>query len=253
MERSPIISWVFHFRVTCKIQLLKLSYGNNHTFYIFSALLFVLGALDWHFIQVAYEATLSQGASVQLVFGFEYAILVAMVTVKYALHTYDINRENPWEDKAVFLLYAELAIGNKFVFQNMHTAIPIDVFTLGFIKVILYMMFMLIMIRVYTLPLFAVRPMYLAMRYVVASFEDFSICLINIKFDRSFKKALSDVILSRRAIRNLNTLYPDATAEDLANTDTVCIICREEMVTGIQLNNSTNLELSISIVVLFRS
>nr|SVE75040.1 EOG090X03TK [Daphnia dolichocephala] len=175
MERSPIISWLFHFRVT--------------------ALLLVLGVLDWHFIQVAYYATLSQGASVQLVFGFEYAILltmVAMVTVKYALHTYDINRENPWEDKAVFLLYAELAI--------------------GFIKVILYMMFMLIMIRVYTLPLFAVRPMYLAMR--------------------SFKKALSDVILSRRAIRNLNTLYPDATTEDLANTDTVCIICREEMVTG---------------------
>nr|SVE73472.1 EOG090X03TK [Daphnia atkinsoni] len=175
MERSPIISWLFHFRVT--------------------SLLLVLGVLDWHFIQVAYYATLTQGASVQLVFGFEYAILltmVAMVTVKYALHTYDINRENPWEDKAVFLLYAELAI--------------------GFIKVILYMMFMLIMIRVYTLPLFAVRPMYLAMR--------------------SFKKALSDVILSRRAIRNLNTLYPDATAEDLANTDNVCIICREEMVTG---------------------
>nr|SVE80035.1 EOG090X03TK [Daphnia magna]SVE81232.1 EOG090X03TK [Daphnia magna] len=175
MERSPIISWLFHFRVT--------------------SLLLVLGVLDWHFIQVAYYATLTQGASVQLVFGFEYAILltmVAMVTVKYALHTYDINRENPWEDKAVFLLYAELAI--------------------GFIKVILYMMFMLIMIRVYTLPLFAVRPMYLAMR--------------------SFKKALSDVILSRRAIRNLNTLYPDATTEDLANTDNVCIICREEMVTG---------------------
>lgn len=81
-------------------------------------MLLVLGALDWHFIQVAYQATLTQGASVQLVFGFEYAILltmVAMVTVKYALHTYDINRENPWEDKAVFLLYAELAIGTKFI------------------------------------------------------------------------------------------------------------------------------------------
>jgi len=175
MERSPIISWLFHCRVT--------------------SLLLVLGAMDWYFVQVAYQATLTQGASVQLVFGFEYAILltmVAMVIVKYGLHTYDIHRENPWEDKAVFLLYAELVI--------------------GFVKVILYMMFMLIMIRVYTLPLFAVRPMYLAMR--------------------SFKKALSDVILSRRAIRNLNTLYPDATAEDLANTDNVCIICREEMVTG---------------------
>jgi len=175
MERSPIISLLFHCRVT--------------------SLLLVLGALDWHFVQAAYQATLTQGASVQLVFGFEYAILltmVAMVIVKYGLHTYDIQRENPWEDKAVFLLYAELVI--------------------GFVKVILYMMFMLIMVRVYTLPLFAVRPMYLAMR--------------------SFKKALSDVILSRRAIRNLNTLYPDATPEDLANTDNVCIICREEMVTG---------------------
>lgn len=175
MERSPIISWLFHCRVT--------------------SLLLVLAALDWHFVQAAYQATLTQGASVQLVFGFEYAILltmVAMVIVKYGLHTYDIQRENPWEDKAVFLLYAELVI--------------------GFVKVILYMMFMLIMIRVYTLPLFAVRPMYLTMR--------------------SFKKALSDVVLSRRAIRNLNTLYPDATAEDLANTDNVCIICREEMVTG---------------------
>lgn len=100
------------------------------------------------------------------------------------------------------------------------------------------MMFMLIMIRVYTLPLFAVRPMYLAMRYPFTKFLSRSLAdnsfpkLLN----RSFKKALSDVILSRRAIRNLNTLYPDATAEDLANTDTVCIICREEMVTGIFKN-----------------
>ena len=81
-----------------------------------------MGALDWHFVQVAYQATLTQGASVQLVFGFEYAVLltmVAMVTVKYALHTYDINRDNPWEDKAVFLLYAELAIGILFDLQHL--------------------------------------------------------------------------------------------------------------------------------------
>ena len=61
-----------------------------------------------------------------------------------------------------------------------------------------------------------------------------TLLLMDFFLNRSFKKALSDVILSRRAIRNLNTLYPDATAEDLANTDNVCIICREEMVTGIQ-------------------
>lgn len=34
----------------------------------------------------------------------------------------------------------------------------------GFIKVLLYMAFMTIMIKVHTFPLFAIRPMYLAMR-----------------------------------------------------------------------------------------
>lgn len=43
---------------------------------------------------------------------------------------------------------------------------------------------------------------------------------------RNFKKALIDVILSRRAIRNMNTLYPDATPEELALSDNICIICR---------------------------
>jgi len=46
---------------------------------------------------------------------------------------------------------------------------------------------------------------------------------------RNFKKALNDVILSRRAINNMNTLYPDATAEELSQSDSICIICREDM------------------------
>uniref|UniRef100_A0A3B1IVR3 RING-type E3 ubiquitin transferase n=1 Tax=Astyanax mexicanus TaxID=7994 RepID=A0A3B1IVR3_ASTMX len=124
-----------------------------------------------------------------------YAILMTMVLttfIKYTLHTIDLQSENPWENKAVYMLYTEL-------------------FT-GFIKVLLYMAFMTIMIKVHTFPLFAIRPMYLAMR--------------------QFKKAVTDAIMSRRAIRNMNTLYPDATPEDLQASDNVCIICREEMVTG---------------------
>jgi E3 ubiquitin-protein ligase synoviolin len=47
---------------------------------------------------------------------------------------------------------------------------------------------------------------------------------------RAFRKSCNDVIESRRAIRNLNTMYADLTAEELANVaDTTCIICREEM------------------------
>ena len=62
--------------------------------------------------------------------------------------------ENPWENKAVFMLYTELVI--------------------GLLKVILYALFIVIMVRIYTLPLFAVRPMYLTAR--------------------AFKKALRDVV-----------------------------------------------------------
>ncbi|CAH1791822.1 unnamed protein product, partial [Owenia fusiformis] len=175
MERSPVITITFHLRVL--------------------SLLSLLGCLDMYFINLAYYSTLLKGASVQLVFGFEYAILLTVILtilVKYVLHTIDLQSENPWENKAVYLLYTELLT--------------------GFIKVILYMTFFIIMVKVHTFPLFAIRPMYLTMR--------------------QFKKALNDVIMSRRAIRNMNTLYPDATPEELQSGDNVCIICREEMVSG---------------------
>ncbi|KAG8329795.1 E3 ubiquitin-protein ligase synoviolin [Homalodisca vitripennis] len=160
-----------------------------------AALLILLAALDLDLLAHAYQSTISKGASVQLVFGFEYAILltiIANIAIKYTLHTIALHSDNPWENKAVFLLYTELIM--------------------GFFKVVLYILFMAIMIRISMLPLFAFRPMYYTMR--------------------AFKKAFNDVILSRRAIRNMNTLYPDATPEELAAADNVCIICREEMVTG---------------------
>ncbi|XP_028272601.1 E3 ubiquitin-protein ligase synoviolin isoform X2 [Parambassis ranga] len=175
MERSPNISWIFHLRVL--------------------SLMGLLSVMDFLFVNHACHSIITRGASVQLVFGFEYAILLTMVLttfIKYVLHTIDLQSENPWDNKAVYMLYTEL-------------------FT-GFIKVLLYIAFMTIMIKVHTFPLFAIRPMYLAMR--------------------QFKKAVTDAIMSRRAIRNMNTLYPDATPEDLQTSDNVCIICREEMVTG---------------------
>lgn len=175
MERSPNISWVFHLRVL--------------------SLMGLLGVMDFLFVNHACHSIITRGASVQLVFGFEYAILLTMVLttfIKYLLHTIDLQSENPWDNKAVYMLYT-------------------DLFT-GVVKVFLYIAFMTIMIKVHTFPLFAIRPMYLAMR--------------------QFKKAVTDAVMSRRAIRNMNTLYPDATPEDLQASDNVCIICREEMVTG---------------------
>ncbi|NWS87015.1 SYVN1 ligase, partial [Toxostoma redivivum] len=77
----------------------------------------------------------------------QYAILLTMVLtifIKYVLHSIDLHNDNPWDNKAVFMLYTELLT--------------------GLIKVLLYMAFMTIMIKVHTFPLFAIRPMYLAMR-----------------------------------------------------------------------------------------
>ncbi|XP_017474352.1 PREDICTED: E3 ubiquitin-protein ligase HRD1 isoform X3 [Rhagoletis zephyria] len=173
MERSPVLGWLFHIRV--------------------ASLLLVLGTLDYVLLMHAYNSTLVRGPTVQLVFGFEYAILltvVASTAIKYVLHAAEMRTDIPWENKAVFLLYTELVI--------------------GLIKVILYVLFVVIMSKIYALPMFVFRPMFFTIR--------------------NFKKALSDVIMSRRAIRNMNTLYPDATPEELRLSDNICIICREDMV-----------------------
>lgn len=129
MERSPVIGWVFHIRV--------------------AGLLSVLGFLDYLLILYAYQSTLAKGATVQLVFGFEYAILITMVantTIKYVLHASELRSDTPWENKAVFLLYTELVI--------------------GLVRVILYIVFVFLMVKIYTLPLFAFRPMYYTIRLV---------------------------------------------------------------------------------------
>lgn len=66
--------------------------------------------------------------------------------MKYVLHFFDLYNENPWEDKAIYLLYTELIM--------------------GILKIILYLFFIAIMMKIHTFPLFAIRPMYLTLRFV---------------------------------------------------------------------------------------
>ncbi|CAF3910589.1 unnamed protein product [Rotaria sp. Silwood2] len=173
MEQSPILGPIFHARVV--------------------GLLSVLCLLDYLFISSAYMHTIAKGASVQIVFGFEYAILLVSIistAIKYILHSIEIRAGEQWENKGVFMLYSDLI--------------------LGFFRLTLYMVFIIVMMKIHTFPLFAIRPMFIAMR--------------------AFRKSCNDVLESRRAIRNLNTMYPDLTADELASVaDTTCIICREEM------------------------
>ncbi|KAK6755226.1 hypothetical protein RB195_013915 [Necator americanus] len=172
MERSPVITLKFHLRMMCIVAF--------------------LGATDSYLVSHAYFTTLLKGASAQIVFGFEYAILMALVihvTIKYILHMHDLRTAQAWENKAVYLLYAELLI--------------------NLIRCVLYGLFAAVMLRVHSFPLFSVRPFYLSLR--------------------ALHKAINDVILSRRAINAMNNLFPIVTTEDLSAMDATCIICRDEM------------------------
>lgn len=85
----------------------------------------------------------------QIVFGFEYAVLMTIVlhvAAKYVLHSIDSRSVHPWEAKAVYLLYAELVV--------------------NFVRVILYFTFIMVMIRLHTFPLFSVRPVYITLKVI---------------------------------------------------------------------------------------
>lgn len=81
-----------------------------------SGLLSLLLIADLYFVNAAYHSTVTKGASVQLVFGFEYAVLTTIVLntlAKYSFHVIDMQNETPWENKAVFVLHTEVAIGRS--------------------------------------------------------------------------------------------------------------------------------------------
>jgi E3 ubiquitin-protein ligase synoviolin len=175
MERSLNISWIFHVRAV--------------------SLMLVLTLFDILFIRTAYQITVAKGASAQLVFGFEYSILLVStwtICMKYIIHTIDLRTQNSLENKATYFLYIELVANG--------------------VKVAIYSMFMFIMVAIHTFPLFAIRPMYLALK--------------------AFKKATYDVILSRRAINYMNTMFTDADVTTL--TDNICAVCREEMTSNLK-------------------
>ncbi|CDW53325.1 zf-RING 2 domain containing protein [Trichuris trichiura] len=150
MERTPVVTALFCARMM--------------------GLIAVLSAVDSYHVSHAYFTTLLRGASVQLVFGFEYAVLLTIilqVAIKFTLYRIDSRHAHPWENKAVYLLYTELVIGTFMLFRCFR-----------------------------------------------------------------FAQSVVDAILSRRAINNMNTMYPDATAEELRQGEVVCIICREEITEG---------------------
>jgi len=105
---------------------------------------------------------------IMIVSVLQYSILLFMLVgtaMKYMLHTIDLQNENPWENKMVYLLYTDVVLGEWVI--SMITIIQC---CLGFLKVSLYFAFMSFMIMVHMFPLYIMRRTYLSVKWV-------SICL----------------------------------------------------------------------------
>lgn len=176
MEQTPRISWLFHARMV--------------------AVSTILAAVDGYLIWYAATSVTTSGPSMQLLFGFEYIVLATVIAttfVKYIINTIEIQNDEPWENKTIYMVYLDLLT--------------------DFLKLVVYISFFLILMNYYGLPLHIIRDL-------CSTF-------------RSFGKRVHDFIRSRRATSSLER-YPDATAEDLAQVDNTCVICREEMTVATQ-------------------
>ncbi|KZO93417.1 hypothetical protein CALVIDRAFT_566646 [Calocera viscosa TUFC12733] len=166
-----------------------------------NVLFFVLWTADLAMLAVAVESVLENGVGGVVLFGNEYAILAATLInymLRYLIVSYDIRRaarrggENapPWQDKSMWIFYTEL-------------------FT-DFLKLLTYLLFFIIVLTFYGLPLNIIRDVYMTAR--------------------SFVTRVRDLIRYRSATRNMDSRYPNATAAELeAAGDRTCIICRDEM------------------------
>lgn len=110
-----------------------------------------------------------------------------------------------WETKGHWVLTLDLITG-QYALRRSSYAFWLTI--LDFVKLGIYVTFFVILLMFYGLPIHIMRDLFLTAR--------------------SFTKRLTAFMKYRRATRDMNTLYEDATVEDIQREDT-CIICREEM------------------------
>ncbi|KAJ3268676.1 E3 ubiquitin-protein ligase hrd1 [Terramyces sp. JEL0728] len=193
----------FHWIIGDRVDFMEQSPDISTWFHLrMGSIMLIFFALDVTFLASAINSTFSVGPSMLIVFGFEYALLASIMlgtAAKYVLHTIDLNGEAPWEEKSIYFFYIDLL--------------------LDFFKLAAYIIFFAVVVSHYGIPLHIVRDVYITLR--------------------SFLQRCRDLIRYRQATRNMNERYPTATADELSQTDGVCIVCREEMHLPVEGPNPT--------------
>ncbi|GAA6061476.1 hypothetical protein JCM10212_002555 [Sporobolomyces blumeae] len=184
----------FHWLASDRIEALEQSASVSRLAHVrMVGLLSLLWVADVAMCLFAADCILVEGPTVMIMFASEYMILTASVwaaSMKYLITCVDMRRDEPWEEKSIYVFYVDLVA--------------------DFFKLVTYLAFFGLTLTFYGLPLNILRDVYLTLR--------------------SFLLRIRDLRRYRQATRNMETLYPDATREEMEQmADKTCIICREDM------------------------
>ncbi len=188
-----------HWVAEARVSSMESSPGDSNLTHVrLGVLIGLLFFIDQSIVVWAASWTYSGGPSLILLFGFEFCILAVSAAsnmVMFALNLISIKQDQTWHAKGTYVLYLE--------------------FLASAVQSLVYLVFFFIIFRYYGLPLHIIRSMYLTFA--------------------SFQRSLAKLLTYRRAVSQMNHRYPDASADELLNADSVCIVCREEMQAGKKL------------------
>ncbi|KAI9268763.1 hypothetical protein BY458DRAFT_436799 [Sporodiniella umbellata] len=185
---------IFHWLCQDRIEFMEQSPVLRTTFHArIVSLMSLLLTIDTVLANHAIRVSMLKKPSMMVMFAFEYIVLTCTLVStigKYIINLIDMRSEQTWEGKSMFVFYLDLVT--------------------DFVKLVIYMIFFVYICINFQIPLHIVRDIYITFR--------------------SFVQKCTDLYRYRRATRNMNELYPDATSEDFhRSNDSTCIICREEM------------------------
>mmetsp|Transcript_5420 Transcript_5420/g.16166 ORF Transcript_5420/g.16166 Transcript_5420/m.16166 type:complete len:564 (+) Transcript_5420:193-1884(+) len=156
------------------------------------SLMIILFFLDVHLLMACASYTMQYGQSMLVLFAFEFAMLTINLlsnVVRYVFLSADLYLDGNWEAKGTFTFYNEL----------LTDMLQLFVLMLAFVYVK----------AKYTLPLHIIRDIWMTFN--------------------KFYKRWADFKRYRRVMSTMNELFEDATEEELAAGDGICIICRDEV------------------------
>eukprot|EP00879_Flechtneria_rotunda_P028227 GHRR01030317.1.p1 GENE.GHRR01030317.1~~GHRR01030317.1.p1 ORF type:complete len:814 (+),score=384.97 GHRR01030317.1:119-2560(+) len=184
---------VFHWLVQDRVDYIEVTPSVSRLAHtrIVSFLLVLLG-LDVLFLHQTITATLAhKGHSVQLLFAFEYIILASAAAATFLKYV---------------LSMLDAAMEGRWDGKGTYV-FYLELLT-DMLHLFVYCIFFVIVFTNYGLPLHLIRDLYMTFR--------------------NFRNRITDFLRFRQVTARMDR-FPDATAEDLARCDGICIICREEM------------------------